>query len=255
MESHSSKPHMRHGDRSPVQPDPLEPLAADGGRPGPADGQGCSVGAARPGAVAPRTWGPFTGGQLTTLILAGMAAAVIVPSTVSAIDAFTNVALLDPDTGTTANVDTNGRLAVKGSVTGTVTARPAPAADLVRGGTSVVNCVAVLTPPAGKALVITSIHVNVFANPTPGFANNVLLYSGASCAQLLDDVNPAGIGVTALDYGNGIAIPAGGALSARRQGGVQAEVYAFGYTVAADQVPAPLAAPTAPATASPNTGN
>lgn len=187
------------------------------------------------------SWGPFTGRQLTTIICALLLAAVMVPVG-SYAASLTKVAITDPRDGDRAKVDTTGNLAVAG----TVTARPAPVAALVRGRSGVSSCTPILLPPAGKALVLTSVHINVYLNPTPGFANNVLLYDRPGCAGgLVDVVNPAGIGATPLDYGNGLAIPTTGGLFARVQGGVQAEVYANGYTVPSSQVPAASVAPPA----------
>jgi hypothetical protein len=188
-----------------------------------------------------KSWGPFTGRQLTTIFCAVLLAAVMVPVGSYALS-FTNVAITDPRGSNQAKVDGAGNLAVSG----TVTARPAPPAALVRGNRSVSACTPIVAPPSGKALVLTSVHVNVYQNPTPGFANNVLLFAAPGCAgSLVDVVNPAGIGVTALDYGNGLAIPANGGLFATVQGGVRAEVYANGYTVASSQVSATSVAPPA----------
>lgn len=51
-----------------------------------------------------RTWGPFTGRQLTTIIVASILV-VGVPGTAWAVDTFTNVAIEDPVSGLKATVD------------------------------------------------------------------------------------------------------------------------------------------------------
>lgn len=63
-----------------------------------------------------RTWGPFSGGQLTTILVTLVIGVVMVPSTVWAVDAFTNVAIEDPVSGKKAAVDTAHRLQVNGAV-------------------------------------------------------------------------------------------------------------------------------------------
>src|SRR5438132_12146869 len=52
-----------------------------------------------------RTWGPFTGRHLTTIVVTLIAGLVLVPSTVWAVDTFSNVAVEDPVSGAKASVD------------------------------------------------------------------------------------------------------------------------------------------------------
>jgi hypothetical protein len=63
-----------------------------------------------------RTWGPFTGRQLTVIIVSLMVGVVMVPGTVWAVDTFTNVAIEDPVSGVKASVDSTNHLAVAGTV-------------------------------------------------------------------------------------------------------------------------------------------
>jgi hypothetical protein len=63
-----------------------------------------------------RRWGPFSGGQLTVMIVALIAGVVMVPSTVWAVDTFSNVAVEDPVTGVKASVDSTHHLTVAGTV-------------------------------------------------------------------------------------------------------------------------------------------
>jgi hypothetical protein len=84
---------------------------------------------------------------------------------------------------------------------------------------------------------VTAAQVDVFSDATPGPDNYISLYLG-NCSQIVADVNPAAVGATVLNFGPGLAIPAGSQLSARASGGVQAEVYAYGYSTSASSVPA-----------------
>lgn len=58
-----------------------------------------------------RRWGPFSGGQLTTMIVASIIALAL-PGGAWAVDTFTNVAVQDPSTGVKAAVTGDGRLKV-----------------------------------------------------------------------------------------------------------------------------------------------
>jgi hypothetical protein len=63
-----------------------------------------------------RRWGPFSGRQLTVIIVSLMVGLVLVPSTVWAVDTFSNVAIEDPVSGVKASVDAQHNLAVAGTV-------------------------------------------------------------------------------------------------------------------------------------------
>jgi hypothetical protein len=94
------------------------------------------------------------------------------------------------------------------------------------------------TPPAGKALIIRSIQVDVFNDPTPGEGQHMHVYADATCSTPVADVNPPGIGVTVLPFDRGVAIRAGSGMSASVGGKVGAEIFVDGYTVPASAVPA-----------------
>src|SRR4051794_7626779 len=73
--------------------------------------------------------GPFTGRQLTTIIVVLIIGVATVPSAVWAVDTFSNVAIMDATSGQKAAVDANQRLRVgDGSgpltVDGTVNQKP-----------------------------------------------------------------------------------------------------------------------------------
>jgi len=68
-----------------------------------------------------RTWGPFNGRHLTTIIVTIIVGAVLIPSTAWAVDTFSNVAIEDPVSGAQG---VGGRQHHQ-LVAGTVSARPA----------------------------------------------------------------------------------------------------------------------------------
>jgi hypothetical protein len=59
-----------------------------------------------------RSWGPFSGRQLTTVVIAVCTTVVVAPGAVWAVDTFSNVAVQDPVTGTKASVDATHHLVV-----------------------------------------------------------------------------------------------------------------------------------------------
>ncbi len=59
-----------------------------------------------------KTWGPFNGRQLTTIIVAIVIGVIATPTAVWAVDTFSNVAIQDPVTGVKAQVDNNRRLVI-----------------------------------------------------------------------------------------------------------------------------------------------
>jgi hypothetical protein len=194
---------------------------------------------------AARTWGPFTGRQLTTMFVA--LCCVLMPGAVWAADAYTNVAITDPVSGRTANVDANRRLEISDgsgalTVDGTLTALEASRLNYRRAWkvASHNTCLEVIRPPAGRALIIKTAHFNTYSNPTPGPTAWTALYvtnPANGCVGLAATENPAGIGVTQLDFTPGLVVPAGQALLARVNN-VQAEIAAFGYDLPATSVAA-----------------
>jgi hypothetical protein len=173
---------------------------------------------------------------------------------------FSNVAITDPGGVHQAKVNASGQLstAVKGSVTANV-AYPTsaivhsdgvPYPNDCSGGT----CIRLIAPPAGKALVVTAIHIDTFQATSTGTGIYVAFYrsndatcSFASLDQFLDLVNPGGIGSTQLQYDlpGGMPIPAGKALCMQDSSptNLGAQVTAWGYSVPSTAVPATAPAP------------
>lgn len=82
-----------------------------------------------------KTWGPFTGRQLTAMFVALMVGAVMIPSAAWAVDEFTNVAIQDPVSGYKAKVYSGGNIRVSDAagpmtVDGTVSVSTSKASPL-----------------------------------------------------------------------------------------------------------------------------
>jgi hypothetical protein len=163
------------------------------------------------------------------------------------------VNIVDPgNAAQAAKVDASGKLNVgdgSGSVTvdGTTTSRESPASGLFRSFAitgSDGNCVALATPPAGKALIIKSVALNTVIINSPGLGKFVDLYLGAnSCESLVMEINPPGVGLLNQPFEPGLGVPAGQRLWGRGFG-IATEAAAFGYTVPSSAVPASAAGPT-----------
>jgi hypothetical protein len=179
--------------------------------------------------------GPFTGRQLTTIIVA-VIAAIAIPTAAYAVAA-THVVVQDQVTKTPAGVSPTGNLKV---------AEAAPSAFFQNGLTGLNNSYRpVAVPGAVSALIVTTIHVNVYSDPTPGTGNNVALIvesnnacTGSQVGSFFHLVNPGGVGEIDLPLAPGLGIPSGGALCAQQNGSVAAEVSVSGYTVPAGTVAA-----------------
>jgi hypothetical protein len=105
------------------------------------------------------------------------------------------------------------------------------------------TCKSVAVAPTGKALVVTQVYLDIYANPAPGAGQQVIFYTGLAndCnGAVVRDLNAPGIGGFVVPFGPGLGIPAGTALNARVTGSIQAEAYTDGYTVSSKSVP-PLA--------------
>src|SRR5262245_34093465 len=76
-----------------------------------------------------------------------------------------------------AKVSASGGLQVSGAVTATQTS-PANFLNGWAAGVGSTGCVAVLVPPAGKAMVLKQITVNAYLDPSPGPGNNVAVFKG-----------------------------------------------------------------------------
>jgi len=142
------------------------------------------------------------------------------------------------------HVDATGHLQVAGPVSGTVTSQQAAPSNLVHiAALQVQNfaCVVIARPPAGKALIVQQIRLNVFQAAASG--DRALIYANPTCADsgIISIVNEPAIGQLTVPLAAGAAIPAGSAVSLIVAGTFQIEAFIDGYVVPASQVPAAAA--------------
>jgi hypothetical protein len=194
------------------------------------------------------------------MFCAVMAAVVLIPSAVYAVDTFSNVAIQDPTTGVKAKVLNGGQLRVSDgngalTVDGSVTARDAQPADLIHfldSGAGSSTCTVVASPPAGKAWIVTSLSVNIVNNGGNALGPDqyVVVYSTTTCSYPYFAVmTPTAVGPHNFSLEPGIAIPNGGAVAVELYGtDLQWSLTGEGYQVPAASVPAvPPSSPAAPA--------
>ena len=183
-----------------------------------------------------RRWGPFSGRQLTTIAVA-LILAVAAPT---AAYGFTlgHTAITDATSKATASVTPAGNLQV---------AVAAPSAFVQTGSVAVVpstNDVLVANASATTAMVISTIHIGTFADPTPGSGQFVSLsdWRGANCSgsptgTYFQYVTPGGIGETDIPLDPGLGVPAGGSFCAQTTGSLKVDISVSGYSAPAGSVP------------------
>lgn len=201
-----------------------------------------------------KTWGPFTGSQLTVILTAALlslavpgglwAAAKVQYSFVSLYDAkskqaarlgaggaleVTNgVGPLAVNGGVTVS-DGNGPLTVDGSVT-----EAAPANVVSFFGFASGSCTKVVEAPATSGLIVKRVIVDTEIDASPAAGRDVGFYISASgCGGLIGIVTPSGIGTTTLDLGPGFMLPPGASLWSQIDGPVSASIFGTGYLVPA----------------------
>ncbi len=220
-----------------------------------------------------RGLGPFTSGHLT-IITVTLLILVAFPFAAFAVTG-NNVFVTDATSGNRATV-AGGKLNVETGIShpfGLVPVAPVapeiyPTGDIVHTdngsgrdfvladncGAGAGTCQTLLKPPAGKAAVVTTIHVAPYMT-TSGAELDILRSSNGTCTSAsLDRINevvfPSGTSVTNLQYDlpGGLAVPAGKALCAYNvnTNSLGVEVSARGYAVASNVVPANAPAAGAP---------
>jgi len=135
-----------------------------------------------------RGWGPFTGGQLTAIIL-GITLAVAFPLGAWAVTG-SNVFVADSVSGKTASVNALRQLSVNAA--GVVTANPAPPSAMYVGymNANDPHETACFFPPAGKALVVTEVDLELPYGTTPA---QVYLNAGATTKTSTQDCGYVGV--------------------------------------------------------------
>ena len=185
---------------------------------------------------AERGLGPFTGRQLATIIVA-VVVMVMLPVGAWAVSG-SNVFITDAVSGTHASVNPSGALTV---------AQASPKNFYVHESFPGSSWVKLATPPAGKALVITSVLFDTWADATPGLGSNIPLMmskTNNSCATRTNaqvaDLNPAGIGGTVVPLQPGLVVPANRSLCVTNgnSSNLSVEVYAYGFLIPASSAPA-----------------
>jgi hypothetical protein len=170
-------------------------------------------------------------------------------TTLAATGQLINIA--DPtDANKIAKVDSTGKLNVgDGSgpmtVDGTIFRRDLPPTvplHFSAGINTASSFIKIATAPANKALVIKSITLNTYANPSPGQAQNVQFYIGPTdngpLAPIVFQINPTGLGLDSASIETGIIVKSGNSLWADGNGSVAGLVFGFGYIVNNATVPA-----------------
>ena len=210
-----------------------------------------------------RGWGPFSGGQLTTMVCV-IVAAVAFPVAASAVTG-SNVFVADATSGRTAKVSASGAVSVGGSVTskiqGSTTGNKVEATKdnqmlvaeanpssfyseyaLVPGGGP---SQALVIPPVASAVIVKSIRLSAYS--TSGIApwSGVFVSAGADCStqsRFLGYVDwTAGVNTTTvLPFDPGVPVANGTVLCVNGLGAT-IDATANGYTVPSATVPAPVA--------------
>jgi hypothetical protein len=178
----------------------------------------------------------FTGRQVTTMVVGLMATVVLLPGAVWAVDAFTNVAIQDPVTGTKASVGASNALKVGDNVgpltvDGTVIARPAKPTEFFSKFISASGhqtCDFITIPPAGKTAVLTTVNIALYSNPSPGFGNRLRISTGTNCGGIdVAEAIPPGKDHITLPFDPGLVSSNG--FSIYTSGNLQGTVTATGY--------------------------
>ena len=165
-----------------------------------------------------RGWGPFSGGQLTAIIL-GITLAIAYPVGAWAVSG-SNVFVTDSISGKTARVDRlgNQKVAISDKVSGRealvnsegkLGVAPEPAVY----ATGQINATGAWTSVGSHhdyPVTITSLNVDTSA-VTPGTNDAVeFASSSSSCSSVsgpIEVVHPGGIGLTSMDLGPGLELP------------------------------------------------
>jgi hypothetical protein len=185
-----------------------------------------------------KTWGPFTGNQLTILLTAAILA--LVPTALWSVETYTKVVIQDALTGARAAVDSQRRLVVQDQI-GAADETPANFVHAIFDTPNV--CTNVYTVPANKALVLKSLHAYLFKQNAANAYVQMVVYSAASCGGLVKAaaVSSQVAESKVVDFGNGLAIPAGHTISMAGINNIgSASIH--GYLVPAAWVPASAAA-------------
>jgi len=220
-----------------------------------------------------RGLGPFSSGHLTIIIVT-LLILVAFPFAAFAVTG-NNVFVTDASSGNRATV-AGGKLKVDTGLSAFGVVPVAPVAPEIYPTSAIIHtdngfgfdfvgatncssgtCETLLKPPAGKAAVVTSIHIDTYTAAVTGTSHllEIVRSSNGTCSsssidRIVEYFNPGGIGETLLQYDlpGGLSIPAGKALCVENLDptNLNFEVAARGYAVASNAVPANAAPAGAP---------
>ena len=190
--------------------------------------------------------GPFSGGQITMMVCV-IVAAIAFPAGAWAVSG-SNVFVADATSGVRAAVSSSGAVSVSGSVN----ANNATPKNLFQqvGYPAVDVPSPVAVPPAGKALIVTSVSVDTYLVGPGGHVDMQVSSRDATCATAVSRVawvDVTAIGVQSIPIPSGLVIPANRALCANGVAGVGTVTMVFGYLVAASSAPRGATTPGKPA--------
>jgi hypothetical protein len=180
-----------------------------------------------------RTWGPFTGRQLTTMFCVTV---VMVLLPVAAWGAAASHVVVD-----------SGKITVASPVAANVAQR----SQFISSGTQKLvpangTDILLIAPPTGRGLVITSVHLNWVSNNAGAYIH---VFTGSPACSLEANVLEWDLGTVAGDIDAaitpGYVVPPGKVLCAHIGGTATLYVNAFGYIVAAGDARSPQLAPAA----------
>jgi hypothetical protein len=185
-----------------------------------------------------RSWGPFTGKQLT-IIICTIAIVVGLPVGASAVTG-NNVFLTDASSGARAKVSGAGSLQISGTAG---VAKP-DAFKVYTAGTLLGTIIAPTefpVVPHGRAFVVTSVHYTWFGAQLGGFPGLAVFPADADCNRLDSGYAaaymPTEAGAGQVDFAAGLAIPAGRQLCGYKSGTTNITVSISGYAVSSSLVP------------------
>jgi len=164
---------------------------------------------------AQRRLGPFTGRQLTAIIVA-IVIAVGLPTGAYASGAFTSVVVQDPVSGAQANVTPAGQLQVAPAAPSTLF----QVTSFLYGNASSWGT-SETVPPPGDALVVTGLHIDTFRDPS---GSEIYLYlMQGNCGTLVNEdgigyfempLTPLTLGEEEFPLDTGLVVPSGDSLCA-----------------------------------------
>jgi hypothetical protein len=153
------------------------------------------------------------------------------------------VNIVDPKTSAdVAHVTSDGEL----EITGGVTTQQAIPANFFHHSSSPFGfpiCTTLATPPAGSALIIKQVRLDVLEEGQPGATQDAQFYVGNPAGGIcgvtfqIGQVNPPTVGQYVVPFDPGLGIPAGSVLSAQCFGGLQCQAFVDGFVVPANEVP------------------